>query len=289
MSKQNKLINKIKRLIRRAGLPRWLHRFGPKKYEFWHHALALIVKQECRLGYRRVSRLLNWLGFKTPTYSALAKMFKRLHWSIWQKLLNMTNNQNLNIVALDGSGMSRPLPSPYYYKRIDKPYPIDIPLKLSIAVDTRTKKIVSLRLRAKSAHDIKDAKYLIARLPSKPKKIVADKAYDAEWLHQLCKCKGIQAVIPKRDYGKPRVGITRLRYTSQKNFRNRTYHRREMAESVFGSIKRKFGASVSSLSAHTMRAEVYCRAIAHNIICCLVGLFQRSRLNNDTFLNNDIL
>ncbi len=280
MRKETKLVNKVKRLIRKAGLPRWLHRFGPKKFEFWNHALALIVKQECRLGYRRVSRLLNWLGFKTPTYSALAKMTKRMHWSLWKRLFDITNNQKLNIVALDGSGMSRPLPSPYYYRRIDKPYPIDIPLKLSIGVDTRTKKIVSLRLRAKSAHDIKDAKYLIARLPSKPKKIVADKAYDAEWLHQLCKCKGIQAVIPKRDYGKPRVGITRLRYTSQNDFRNRTYHRREMAESVFGAIKRKFGASVSSLSAHTMRAEVYCRAIAHNIISIFLRLFQRSRFSN---------
>jgi len=283
MVKQNKLVNKVKRLIRKAGLPRWLHRYGPKKYEFWQHALALIVKQECRLGYRRVSRLLNWLGFKTPTYSALAKMMKRVHWVLWKRLLDITNNQKLNIIALDGSGMSRPLPSPYYYRRIDKPYPIEIPLKLSIAVDTRTKKIVSLRLRAKLAHDIKDARYLLKRLPSKPRKIVADKAYDAEWLHQLCKYKGIQAVIPKRNYGKPRVGITRLRYTSQKKFRNRTYHRREMAESVFGAIKRKFGASVSSLSAHTMQAEVYCRAIAHNIICFTLELFQRSPLKHKVF------
>lgn len=276
MKEGKKLVNKVKRLIRKAGLPRWLHRFGPKKYEFWHHALALIVKQECKLGYRRVSRLLNWLGFKTPTYSALAKMFKRIHWSIWRRIFDVTNGQKINIVAIDGSGMSRPLPSPYYYRRIDKPYPIEIPLKLSIAVDTKTKKIVSLRLRARFAHDIKDVKYLLRRLPSKPKKIVADKAYDAEWLHQLCKENGIQAVIPKRDYGKPRVGITRLRYTSQKKFRNRTYHRREMVESVFGAIKRKFGASVSSISAHTMRAEVYCRAIAHNVISYLINFFQRS-------------
>ena len=278
MTKETKLVNKVKRLIRQAGFPRWLHRFGPKKYEFWHHALALIVKQECRLGYRRVSRLLNWLGFKTPTYSALAKMFKRLHWSIWQKLLDKTNNQKLNIVALDGSGMSRPLPSPYYYRRIDKPYPIDIPLKLSIAVDTRTKKIVSLRLRAKSAHDVKDAKYLIRRLPSKPRSLVADKGYDANWLHEFCKDKGIKVMIPLRNYGKPRVGITRLRYTSQKKFRNRVYHRREMVESVFGAIKRKFGASISSLSAHTMRAEVYCRAIAHNIISCFIWTFSTQRI-----------
>ena len=276
MSKQNKLVNKVKHLIKKAGLPRWLHRFGPKKYEFWHHAVALIVKQECRLGYRRVSNLFNLLGFKVPTYSALAKMFKRLDWKIWKLLLNMTNNQKLNIVAIDGSGISRPLPSPYYYWRIDKPYPVEIPLKLSIAVDTRTKKIVSLRLRAKKSHDIKDAKYLIKQLPSKPNKLVADKGYDAEWLHNYCRDRGIKAVIPIRNYGKPRVGVTRLRYTSMKSFRKQTYHRREMVESVFGAFKRKFGASVSCLSAQTRRAEVYCRAIAHNIISYLVGLFQRS-------------
>jgi len=264
-------------LIRKIGLPRWLHRYGPKKYEFLDHAIAYLIKQECRLGYRRVTRLLRWMGIKCPCPSALCTSFGKLPLQIWQRMLNATIGNKLNIVAIDGSGMSRPLPSPYYYRRIDKPYPIDIPLKVSIAIDTRTKKIVSLRLRAKSAHDIKDAKYLLKRLPSKPNKLVADKAYDAEWLHQLCKEKGIQAVIPKRNYGKPRVGITRLRYTSQKNFRNRTYHRREMAESVFGATKRKFGASVNSVKFSSQRAEMYCRAIAHNIISYLVGLFERSR------------
>ena len=181
-------------------------------------------------------------------------------------MLNKTNTQKLNLVAIDGTGMSRPLPSPYYYRRIAKPYPVEIPLKLSIAVDTRTKKIVSLRLRAKSAHDIKDAKYLIKNLPSKPNKLLADKGYDANWLHEYCRDKGIKAVIPIRKLGKPRVGITRFRHTAMKSFRKRTFHRREMAESVFGAFKRKFGASVSCLSPHTRRAEVYCRAIAHNII-----------------------
>ena len=286
MKNEIKLVNKVKRLIRKAGLPRWLHHFGPKKYEFWNHAIALIIKQECRLGYRRVSNLLSSLGLKVPTYSALAKMFKRLDWRIWRLLLNMTNAQKLNIIAIDGSGMSRPLPSPYYCRRIDKPYPVEIPMKLSIAVDTRTKKIVSLRLRAKSAHDIKDAKYLIRNLPSKPLKLVADKGYDAEWLHRYCEKAGIRAVIPMRDYGSnPIYRGKSLRRRCRKTFSSATYRRREMAESVFGAIKRKFGASVSSLSAHTARAEMYCRAIAHNIIYILLGLFQRSLLLANTFIS----
>jgi transposase len=285
MIKENKLINKVKRLIRRAGLPRWFHRFGPKKYEFWQHALALIIKQECRLGYRRVSNLLRMLGFNVPSYSALAKMFKRIDWRIWQLLLKMTNNRKLGIVAIDGSGMSRPLPSPYYCRHIDKPYPIEIPLKLSLAVETRTKKIVSLRLRAKSRHDLMDAKYLIKRLPSYPKKIVADKGYDAEWLHRYCHSLGIKAIIPMRDYGsKPIYRGKSLRRICRKTFNKRVYHRREVVESVFSAIKRKFGASVSSVQAHTRRAEIYCRAISHNIIFILIKHFQRSQINRNIYI-----
>ena len=263
MEKQARLIHKVKRLLRKAGLPRFLHHFGPKKYEFWHHALALLLKQECRLGYRRITCLLRGLGHKSPCPSALCMGAKRIPLWIWQRILAATVSMP-HIAAIDGTGMSRNLPSPYYYRRIDKPYPVEVPLKLSIIIDTRTKKILALRLRAKRSHDIRDAKYLIKRSP-KPDCLVADKAYDAEWLHEICKEKGIVPQIPIRRWGKPRVGQTRLRYTSAKRFRKRTYNRRAMVETVFSAIKRKFGASISSVRISAQRAEMYCRAIAHNI------------------------
>jgi transposase len=275
MAKENKLVNKVKRLIKRAGCPRWLHHFGPKKYEFWQHAIALLIKQECKLGYRRVNRLFDMLGYVVPTYSALAKMAKRIPLSLWQRLLKTTNNAKTNIAAIDGSGMSRPLPSPYYYRRIDKPYPVEVPLKLSIAVDTKTKKILALRLRTKRSHDIKDAKYLIKRLPNKPNKIVADKAYDAEWLHQFCKKMGSTACIPTREKGK--IKLFSLRRKCKENFNKRTYYRREIAESIFKAIKCKFGASISSTKISAQRAEVYCRAITHNILTKFLRLFQHTR------------
>jgi hypothetical protein len=267
------LINKVKHLIKRVGLPRWLHRYGPKKYEFLDHAIAYIIKQECRLGYRRVTKLLRGLGFKCPSPSALCMSFNKLPLRLWQLLLKASANNQLYIIAIDGTGISRPLPSPYYYKRIDKPYPVEIPLKLSIAVDTRTKKICSLRLRSKKAHDIKDAKYLINHLPSKPKKIVADKGYDAEWLHRFCKAKGIKAVIPARKKGKAvhqRWSLRRMQ-----KIKKNVYGRREIIESVFSAIKRKFGASVSSVKFSAQRAEMYCRAITHNIMAYLLGHFER--------------
>jgi len=271
MIEKTKLVNKIKRLMRKAGVPRWLHHFGPKKYEFWQHAVAHIIKQECRLGYRRITRLLRWLGFKCPCPSALCTNFHKIPLPLWQRILAATVNSKSYLVALDGTGMSRSLPSPYYYKRIDKPYPVEIPLKLSIAVDTRTKRILSLRLRAKKAHDIKDAKYLIKRLPIRPKKIVADKGYDAKWLHKYCLGLGIKTCIPMRNYGQTRCRNT-LRKRLAKKIKQKTYGRREMVESTFKAIKCKFGASVSSVEISAQRAEIYCRAIAHNISSYFIRL-----------------
>ena len=275
--KKEKLVNKVKHLLKKIGVPRWLHQFGPKKFELWHHLLALLVKQECKLSYRRCSSLLKSLGFHTPTYSALAKAALRIPITLWQRILTATIDSHSYIVAIDGTGMSRPLPSPYYYKRIDKPYPIDIPLKLSIAVDTKTKKILALRLRAKKAHDIKDASYLVKRLP-KTTFVVADKGYDANSLHQYCNNLGIKCCIPIRKKGKPKHHQHTLRRQNQKYMHPKRYNRRVMVESTFKSIKTKFGSSISSVKISAQRAEMYCRAIAHNIIFCFFKTFSTNLL-----------
>jgi transposase len=275
MQKEEKLVNKFKVLLRKIGCPRWLHHYGPKKYELLHHLLALVLKQEFKCSYRRTSRALRQLGFVCPTYNALWYAAKRIPLELWQRILRATANSHSYIVAIDGTGMSRPLPSPYYYRRIDKPYPVDIPLKLSIAVDTKTKKIVALRLRATKAHDIQDAKYLIKRISTDW--IVADKGYDANWLHEYCNNQGIKCCIPIRNWGKARFHNFSLRRQNQKYLHPKRYHRREIVEAVFKAIKTKFGASVSSVKISAQRAEMYCRAIAHNIICCFYRLFELTR------------
>lgn len=132
--------------------------------------------------------------------------------------------------------MSCPLPSPYYYQRIDKLYPVDIPIKLSIAVDTKTKKIVAPRLRATKAHDIQDAKYLVKRISTDW--IVEDKGYDANWLHEYCNDRRIKCCIPIRKWGKARAHNFSLRRINQIYLHPKRYHRKEIAERVF--ISKKF-------------------------------------------------
>lgn len=95
MKSKNKLINKVKRLVRKVGLPKWLHRFGPRKYEFLDYAIAYIIKQECRLGYRRVTRLLSGLGFNCHCPSALCMNFNKLPLQIMQIFIESPYLYNL--------------------------------------------------------------------------------------------------------------------------------------------------------------------------------------------------
>ena len=41
-------------------------------------------------------------------------------------------------------------------------------------------------------------------------------------------------------------------------------------------FKRKFGAGISSVKFSAQRAELYCKAITHNVILCFHGLFERN-------------
>jgi transposase len=64
----------------------------------------------------------------------------------------------------------------------------------------------------------------------------------------------------------------------QKQWNQKIYGRREMGEAAFSAIKRKFGCSVSSHSMCRMRADMYLRAIAHNLEMLIRVLFEQSRI-----------
>jgi transposase len=275
MSKEIRLVNKVKRLLRRIGCPRWLHYFGPKKYEFLDHLSALLIRNFCRLSFRRVKQFLDLLGIKCPGKSALNGTAKKLDASFWQKLLSATSGVSY-LVAIDSTGFSRTMPSYHYLKRIDGKMP-KIPVKLSAAFDTREKKYCSAKIRVLPAHDIKDAKILLKR--AKPKILVADKAYDARWLHTFCQEQKIKPYIPIRNFGRPRHRNMSLRIKNAKKFRIRTYHRRELIESGNSSIKRKYGSSVSSCSVRGIRTELYGRLVCHNIFFRILRLSGQSLLS----------
>lgn len=278
MGKETKLIQKLKRLLRRLGCPRWLHHFGPKTYEFLEHLHALIIKAYCRLSYRRVREHCDLLGIRCPSKSALQYTAAKLDTAFWQKILSITCG-NSHLVAIDSTGLSRTNPSYHYLKRIDGNFPC-IPIKLSTAFDTRKKKFCAAKIRVLPAHDIKDAKFLLKN--SNPRIAVADKGYSAEYLFKFAHEHNMVLMVPAKKNAKR----GRYRKKMARQYRLRTYHRRSLVESSNSSIKRKFGASVSSKTVRTIRTEVYLRLVCHNLFSWLYRLLGQSRSGKKIYKTN---
>jgi len=272
MAKAERLVQKVKRLLRRLKLPRQLHHYGPKIYALWQHLLALVVRAVFGWSYRRTCRILVDLSVEAPTYSALAKMAKRMPSALWQRALAATCSTHVHVAAIDGTFFERNQPSYHYLRRIDRKGPGGIPVKASILVDTRRKKVLAARIRVLPAHDVRDVVALLKHCM--PHILVADKGYDSEAVHEHCFEHGITSMIPIKS--RTRSGFYRRQ--QHKKFRLRTYNRRQIVESVFSRIKRLFGSTVRCRRARTIRAELFARFIAHNLTVLLNRHFQLSRL-----------
>ena len=146
-----------------------------------------------------------------------------------------------------------------------------MPVKLSVAFDTKKKKFCAAKIRVLPAHDIKDARFLLTR--AEPEIAIADKAYSAEALYCFAEKQNILLMIPlkknvKRGYARKKM---------HKKFRTRTYNRRQLVEAGFGSIKKKFGASISSKTVRTIRTELYVKLVCHNLFYLINRLLGQSR------------
>ena len=270
MKREIKIVNKVKRLLRRLRCPRWLHHFGPKKFEFYEHIVALLIRHYCQLSYRRTVKLLDLLGFTCPSKSALQFTADKIKSYLWNRMLELTSGIKHHIIAIDSTGISRTNPSYHYLKRINSKPPKKH-VKLSCSFDTRTKKFCSAKIRALPVHDVRDVIPLLRNLRFNI--LVADKGYDANWIHKYCYERNIETHIPMRDYGKKvKHDHFSARRKSAKNFRSRTYHRRSLIESGNHSNKSKFGSSVNSKKATTIRSDVYGRLLCHNLFGIIIEI-----------------
>ena len=268
MKKEERLVNKIKHLLRRLGCPRWLHHYGPKTYEFYQHIFAFVVMAVCRLSLRRVHKFLGMFGYKVPTFSALCKSRKRISPTLFQRALALTSGNNHQLVAIDSTGISKANPSHHYIKRINRKTPIKNWVKQSTLFDIKQRTIIAIRIRAKPRHDIKDAEYLLKRAEIQTA-LFGDTAYDSEKLHEICWNKGIQTQI------KPRKNVKRgfYRRKQMKNYSEEEYHQRSLIEAGQGAEKRKYGGFTLAMDWRAIRNEAYLKAIAYNLRLSSVEIF----------------
>lgn len=255
------LEKKVKSLLSRAGLPRFLHRFGPKWYPFWIHFFCLLLKQACKMSYRRVVKFLKGLGFKVPTYSALCKCLKRLSVQQLELLLQATNRFRSTLVAaVDGLYFSQVNPSYAYLQRVKRGFPRKNTQCVGV-IDTRRKKWLGIQTRRNSIGEYKLAKKALTKLLTIISTIVGDKGFDVNDFHKLLKKLGIKAIIPVKK------GVHRgfFRNFMRQFWRTRTYHRRSIIESAISRLKRLYGNFLYSRKTIQQRKEILLRLIADNL------------------------
>jgi len=133
-------------------------------------------------------------------------------------------------------------------------------LFIALILQSPTRKFTALKIRVKPRHDIKDINYLL-NISSPTEKLFADYAYDAEFVHEKCFGIKVQTII------KPKKNVKRgfYRRKQMKNYSEKIYHWLSLIESGFGSLKRKYGSSVSGKSWKSVNSEIYCKAISHNL------------------------
>lgn len=259
--KEGRIIKKVKRLLKRAGMAPYLHKYGPKKYEFWKHFFCLLVKQACKMSYKRVSKFLNELGFQAPTHSALCKCLKRLTVQQLELLLQATNEFKKTLVAAtDGMYFSQNNPSFAYLKRVKRGLPRKTTQSVGV-YDTRRKKWLAVKTRRDKIGEYKLAKKAMTRLVTIIAILVGDKGFDINKFHKFLKEQGIKAIIPVKK------GVHRgfYRNGARKHWRKRTYNRRSLIESAIGRLKQRYGAHLYSRTTIQQRKEVLLRMIADNI------------------------
>jgi len=258
--KELKIIKRFSKILKQLNCREYLHHYGPKKYKFISHAFALMMKEVLRASFRRCEAILKLFEIEVPTYSALCKCRKRIPFEIWNSLLKLTSGEKHEVLAIDGTGFSRTNPSYHYIKRINRREPVKSFAKLSTLFDVVKKKFTALKVRIKPRHDMKDVNYLL-KMSSPKEKLLGDSAYDAESLHENCYWRGIQLIVkPKK---KVRRGWARKK--NIKIYSEKVYHQRSLIESGFGSLKRKYGGGVSGKGLRSVRVEIYCKALAHNL------------------------
>ena len=251
------------------------------KHIYTQHQLLVLVllKEYISTDYRDFVELIDLMKDikekldldKIPHFTTLQKFVSRIPSSLFNltlsKVLKLfySHGENVPITAIDATGFTSSYASHYYSRRTGKLRRSF--LKTSISVDTDKKVVLGWKISQKTYHDVKHAKALI-RQSNKSRKsecYVMDKGYDSEKIHALIR-EEIKAdsIIPLRKRKRRKI---KGKYRKQLYliFDKNKYNKRNIAETTFSVVKRKFGEVLRARKFYNQVKEIKIKLIVYNI------------------------
>lgn len=258
------IFNLLARRVRRAGVRLYRTSRSKRVFSQHEHLTVLVFKTVMRASYRTLNLVVPLVLRRSMHFTTPHKAAQRFGPRLLARLLVVSLPAvRGRVLSLDSTGFSTDQRSGYFVWRIDDRR-VRRFVKVSFLVDTRTTAILALAVHVLPRHDLRDARRLV-RHAQGARHFVADKAYDAEWLHEMLHEMDILPHIPRRKW--TRKGFWRKKHL--RRFQRRIYGRRSLSETTNSVVKRRWGGTTAARRILMIRTDILLKSITHNLTICL--------------------
>jgi transposase len=272
-------LTSCKSAIEMAEIPLYSSQYSRRDYNQHQLISLLLLKEFIGQGYRELVKLIEISGIvqeslglaQIPHFSTLCKFSSRLESSFLNRIFKKTCHlmsivdSHVEVAAIDSTGFVTDSSSYYYSARTEKLRKDFI--KVTISVNTKNLSILAIKTSNSRCHDSQLA-IPVLRASHNMKKAevyVMDKAYDSEAIHNFIHTElNSDAIIPTRNWSASYVSGPHRQKMAQA-FDRETYHQRNIVETVFSVIKRKFGDKINARKYHTKLKEIKLKCIVYQL------------------------
>jgi len=272
--KFSKIVDKLCQI---GNVPLYFRYVQKKTYSNYQHLFLLVAKEHTTYGYRMFveslydSKIPNYINLKKiPHFTTLQKFAQRLPAIILNRLIFQTKKlfKQGKILGADSTGMELDHASSHYCKRINREKPVKGFVNLNMICDVKNKNILVTKIRKKRRHDCSDFLPMFNKVKNLDfDHFVADKGYDSWKNHRAIYESGADSQIKVKNFGSfsSRKGQKKYRRRALECHKTEIYGQRAITESVFSSLKRKYGSRMRARKYKTQKIELLFKILSYNI------------------------